>query len=102
MQLKLKYFYDLTPRQFCNTERGFRKYQEVLSKERFIQTRKIMWATSFPHLKNVKETDLMPFPWDQNMIKEITAEESEKLVKDAEKVKEFYKKQDELKKNQTA
>lgn len=102
LKLKLKYFYNLTPRQFVNTERGFRKYEDILSKERWIMTRKIMWATSFPHLTKVYEHDLLKFPWDEVLIEEITIEESENLNRQAEEVKEFYRLQDEKKKSQTA
>jgi hypothetical protein len=104
--LKLKYFYSLTPRQFTNIERGYRKQEDTLSKERCVLTRKIMWATAFPHLKEkITEEQLWPLPWDviidENLEQIITAKESEKLKADAEKVKEFYKKIDEKKKSQS-
>ncbi|MNL20211.1 hypothetical protein D3C87_1414470 [compost metagenome] len=63
-------------------------------------TRKIMWATAFPHLKKVTEFDLLQFTWDKTEAEEMTAEESAKLMDEAEKVKEFYKKIDEKKKSQ--
>lgn len=103
--LKVKYFYNLTPRQYVNIERGYRKQEDILSKERCILTRKIMWATAFPHLKEkIKEEELWSLPWDvvldEDLDQIITAKESEKLKADAEKVKEFYKKIDENKKSQ--
>lgn len=100
LKLKVKYFYNLTPRQFSNTERGFRKQEDILSKERWIMTRKIMWATAFPHFKKVEERELLPFPWDQSEIEEMSFEESKKLKDGADRVKEFYKKQDEIRKSQ--
>jgi hypothetical protein len=72
-----------------------------LSKERWLMTRKIMWATAFPHLKKVTEFDLLPFPWDETELEEMTVSESKKLQEDAERVKEFYKKIDEKKKSQS-
>jgi len=65
-----------------------------------MMTRKIMWATAFPHLKKVTESDLLAFPWDETEAEEMTVEESAKLMDEAEKVKEFYKKIDEKKKSQ--
>lgn len=106
LKLKLKYFYNLTPREFSNTERGFRKYDDTLSKERIMLTRKIMWATAFPHLKDkITEQEIWLLPWDEVLdeyvMEEISAEESQKLIEEAEKVKEFYRIQDEKKKSQS-
>lgn len=94
----------MTPRQFTNTERGYRKQQDTLSKERCILTRKIMWATAFPHLKEkITEEQIWPLPWDEvvdeDMMEKISVEESVKLQEDAERVKEFYKKINEKKKS---
>ncbi|OXB01750.1 hypothetical protein B0A75_04730 [Flavobacterium oncorhynchi] len=100
-RLKVNYFYSLTPREFVNTERGIRKHEEILSQERWIMTRKIMWATAFPHLKRVTEHDLQPFPWDEIEFEGMSVEESKRLQTEAEKVKEFYRKQDEIKKSQS-
>ena len=101
LKLKIKYFYNLTPRQFSNTERGFRKQEDILSKERWIMTRKIMWAAAFPHLKKVEERELLPFPWDETELQEMSIEESKKLKDGADRVKEFYKNQDEKRKSQS-
>lgn len=100
IKLRAKDFYDLTPRQFSNTERGFRKYEDILSKERWIMTRKIMWATAFPHFKKLPENELLSFPWDDFEIEEMSLEESKKLKEGADRVKEFYKHQDEIRKSQ--
>lgn len=44
-----------------------------------------------PYLeKNIKETDIMPFPWEENIIQELSIEEELQLQNDVEKSKAFW------------
>ena len=60
-----------------------------------------MWATASPHYKNLKETDLLPLDFIDKIESKRTEEETLKLIEDVEEVKEFWKKLDEKRKNQT-
>lgn len=100
--MNIDYFYSLTDREFTNTLNGYRKREDNLSKERWMMTGKIMWAAAMPHLKSesgepLKETDLIAFPWQTELIKEFTQADGELLEKEAEAVKEFYRLRDEKK-----
>jgi len=60
--------YDLTPRSLDNKIRGFRKYNEQLSQNRWEQTRMIVHSCIVPHSKHrLKPKELMPFPWDSKV-----------------------------------
>lgn len=74
---------------------GYRKEKDLESRERFVQMRKIMWASMMPNMKKgFQEKDIIIFPWEENMIKTITLEENAKLISDIEKVKAFYERVD--------
>lgn len=51
-----------------------------------------MWATMLPNMKRgFIETDVCIFPWEKKLQKQLTIEEHQKLLAEAEKVKEFYR-----------
>lgn len=60
-----------------------------------------MWATASPYYKNLKETDLLPLDFIDKIESKRTEAETLKLIQDVEQVKEFWKKLDEKRKNQT-
>lgn len=102
MGLQLNYFYTLTPRQFFNTVNGYRKREENLSQERWAMTRKIMWATAFPHCKDgLQENQLLKLDFLDKVENKRTEEETKKLIEETEDVKDFWKLQDEKRKSQT-
>lgn len=50
-----------------------------------------MYASLSPYLgKGIKEVDLLPFPWEEQMIKEFTLEEEKVMQEQVEKIKSFY------------
>lgn len=59
-------------------------------KDRWMQTRKIMWATLAADVKNLKENELLSFPWDAENTAEFSDEEHQALLEEVEKIKEFY------------
>lgn len=106
MNLKVDYFYQLTDREFTNAVNGFRKRADTISKEFWMMTSKIMWATAMPHCKSpvggpLKESDLISFPWQTKLIKEFTEADNEILLQEVEQIKEFYRIQDEKQKSAT-
>jgi hypothetical protein len=51
-----------------------------------------MWATLLTDMKKgFRETDIISFPWEKKLQKQLTLEEHHKLLSEAEKVKEFYR-----------
>ena len=90
MGLLVDYFYSLTPRQWTNTEKGYYAKELILMKDRWIQTRKMMWAALASNVKNLKENELMSFPWDDENAVEFTDEDNQALLDEVEKVKAFY------------
>jgi len=95
--LSLDYFYNLTPRQFANTVNGRRKSDDNKSKERWMIARKIMYFSIVLKTKNLKENDIMSFPWEDSQ-NEFSLEDHEKLLDQVETVKAFYLDQDKKKK----
>ncbi|MCG9792480.1 hypothetical protein [Flavobacterium algicola] len=87
--------YKLTPRSFFNAVNGFRKKEDRDSKERFILTRKILFATMKPHYQgNLEEYEVWPFPWEENTIKELTESQRIEAIEKAEESKAFWEEQD--------
>ena len=41
--------------------------------------------------RGFKETDILSFPWEEKTQKQLTLEDHQKLLAEAEKVKEFYR-----------
>lgn len=92
----LDYYYSLTPRQFLNTLNGRRKREDALSKERWILARKVAYWSVVSNLKNaVGEMNFMPYPWEENLIKEMSEAEIATIVEDAEKVAKYWDDYDE-------
>lgn len=58
--LDIDYFYNLTPRQFHNIEKGINQKRDAESKERMYLTRRLMYCSLAPHSKNLKEESI----WD--------------------------------------
>jgi hypothetical protein len=96
--LSLNYFYNLTPRQFANTVNGRRKRDDNQSKERWMIARKIMFYSIVLKTKNLKEKDIMSFPWEDSKEFEFSLEDQEELLDQVESVKAFYLDQDKKKK----
>ena len=61
--------------------------------------RKIMWASLAPNSKNLKENQILEFPWEVELQEEFTEEDNAVLLEEIEKVEEFYRLQDEKLKN---
>lgn len=99
MNLNVDYFYRLTPREFANAVNGYRKREDNLSRERWMIARKIMWASLAPNSKNLKENQILEFPWEVELQEEFTEEDNAVLLEEIEKVEEFYRLQDEKLKN---
>jgi hypothetical protein len=99
LRLKVKYYHSLTYRQFANTLEGVRRRDETLSQERLIIMRKLMYASLMPHLKKgAKETDILTFDFETEIIYKITETEALELEKEVEAIKEFWAKEDAKKK----
>lgn len=58
MGLDIDYFYNLTPRQFANIQKGWALIRDADSKERIVLTRKLMYAALAPWSKNLTEDKL--------------------------------------------
>lgn len=87
--------YSLTPRSFFNAVDGFRKRRDNDSKERWIQTRKLMFSFMKPYLsEGVEEYEIQPFPWEENTIKEMTEERIAGLLEETEKTKNYWEEYD--------
>ena len=87
--------YALTPRAFFNAVNGYRKQQDNRSKQQWIMTRKLMYAVMKPYLNaGIDETDIQPFAWEENQIKEMTAERAAKILEETEITKRFWEDQD--------
>lgn len=67
-------------------------------KDRWIQTRKIMWAALVTKVKNLKEKELLSFPWDAENAVEFTDEDNQALLDEVEEVKRFFDERDARKK----
>lgn len=61
--------------------------------------RKMMWASLAPNSKNLKENQILEFPWEADIQEEFTEEDNALLIEETEKVKEFYRLRDEKLKN---
>lgn len=84
-------------RQFTNMVNGYRKEKDLESRERYVQMRKLMWASIVSGglmKKGFQEKDIMVFPWETDIVKKISQEEHSKLVEGVEAVKAFYQRID--------
>ena len=57
-----------------------------------------MWASLAPNSKNLKENQILDFPWETDNQKEFTEEDNALLLDEIEKVEEFYRQREENKK----
>jgi hypothetical protein len=97
----VQYFYKLTQRQFFNIVNGYRKKEDYLSRERWIIGRKMMFAMMGPYLpQNTKETEIISFPWEDDLIKELSKEEKEKAIQDHEASEAYWAKWDSRKRGE--
>lgn len=55
-----------------------------------------MYASLIPYSKNLKEKDILEFPWEQE-VKQLTEEEQLELLNEVEMVKSFWEEQDKKK-----
>ncbi len=70
----------MTYRQLSNVIAGYHKKEDMLSKERWLIARKVMYSTMSPYLKeNAKETDILTFPWEEEMLQKQALEEEAQL-----------------------
>lgn len=91
MSLNVNYFYSLTQRQFFNAVNGFRKQKDFESRERWMIARKIMYAVIRPHSKDeIRETDLLQFLWEEELVKELDREYDENYLAEIQKSVEFW------------
>lgn len=84
MGLDINYFYNLTPRQFTNIQKGWSDRRDAESKERMIYTRRLMFAFLQPYAKNLTEQKLWPFDWESESVLERSVEESDAMAKELE------------------
>ncbi len=94
--MQIDYFYNLTPRQYHNIESGYINKQNAKTKEIWHIARSVMYACLVPHSKNLKEKDILQFPWEQE-VKQFTEEEQLELLNEVEIVKSFWEEQDKKK-----
>ncbi len=90
-------YYGMTPRQFFNALRGYRNKQDLLSRERWMIARKMMYAAMAPYAKNLKETEIMQFPWEDEIIKQLDASELQKMKEQQAENEQFWARWDEKK-----
>lgn len=94
MQLSIKEFYQLTPLEFFAYREGFIHLRDADSKERITLVRKIMWASLSLYAKNLKENQIMEFPWEKQIFKELTEQELQEKEKEIQESINFWKKFD--------
>jgi len=98
MRMTFDEFYNLTPRSFSNAVNGYRKKEETLSRERFMIMRKLMFASLKPYSSSgFVETDIMEFPWEEKILKELSEEKAAQALIDIENIENFWKKYDDKK-----
>jgi hypothetical protein len=87
--------YSLTPRSFFNAVNGSRKKEDAYSKERWIMTRKMMYAALMPYLKNNEEEhDILPFQWEKLVLEKIKAEKLLAVDEDIDRMNAYWERQD--------
>jgi hypothetical protein len=87
--------YSLTPRSFFNAVNGNRKKEDTYSKERWIMTRKMMYASLMPCLKNNEEEhDILPFQWENILLEKMKAEKLLAVDEDINRMNAYWERQD--------
>jgi hypothetical protein len=95
MGMMFDYYYSLTPRQFNNALIGYRNKENLLSQERWLIARKVIFYNVLCHAeKPPLEQELFPLPWDVAPV-DMTEAETAKMLEDLEQQKEFWKRFDE-------
>jgi hypothetical protein len=88
-------FWSLTPRSFFNAVNGNRKKEDAYSKERWIMTRKMMYAALMPYLKNNEEEhDILPFQWEKLVLEKMKAEKLLAVDEDIDRMNAYWERQD--------
>lgn len=96
--LQVKYFYSLTPRQFFNTVNGFRKKEEIKSKESWVIARRTAFLILSPNLKeSAKEMDLMQFPWENELVEKLSEQDLIDMQEYIKKSEDVFARWDEKK-----
>lgn len=97
MGLNIDYFYRLTPRQFTNIQKGWTERRDAEQKERFILTRRLMFAALAPHSKGITEQSIWEFDFENDLLQKAEQRDDEQLVKDLEATKLFWERYDAIK-----
>ena len=97
--LDISYFYQLTPREFDNIAKGYRRKLDREERQSWEQTRSIMFTIAMPNLpktkRNMKITEFMPLPWEKQKkeIPKMSREELNQMFAKWDKL-EFKKQED--------
>jgi len=97
MGFTIAYFYSLTPRQFFNVYKGWRKRQHEVYKTESERMRLLMWAALAPHqAKGAKLTpeQLLTFPWEEPQADALPELSPEQLTAAAIEMRDFWDKTD--------
>jgi hypothetical protein len=93
--MSLDEMYNHTLRSFMNAVNGYRKKEDFLSRERWVMTRELMYATMQPYFKNGEEKhDIITFPWEVKDLEKIKKQNEKSLLENIENVKDFWERQD--------
>lgn len=93
--MSLDYFYNLTARQLTNIVNGSRKKEDLLSQERWIIAREMMYVFLVPNTNQpISKTDIITFPWEKEMIENTVQKNKEDFLQEIEEVKLFWEQQD--------
>lgn len=98
MNLRLAEFYEMTPKEFFLYREGFMNIRDADAKFEMSMIRKIMFASIMPHAKRgLKETDIMQFDWEEDLIIELTEEELIEQRQEVQKSIDVWKQYDKSK-----
>ncbi|MCG7502382.1 hypothetical protein MHM83_10910 [Tenacibaculum sp. Mcav3-52] len=87
--LEIMYFYSLTPRQFYNVLKGFRKREAEKEQSEWYRARMLMYHAILPYSDNkkLKIQDIMEFPWEETQ-----ETEKSRKPKSREELKQIFDK----------
>lgn len=95
MNLRLVEFYEMTPREFFLFREGFINARDTDAKFNMSMVRKIMFASIMPHSKRgLKETDIMEFEWEEELVVELTEEELKEQHEEVQRSIDVWKQYD--------
>lgn len=64
-----------------------------------MMTRKMMYSILSPYLdREVKETDIIAFPWEETILEQLTAEEETTMLEQQQRSEQFFARWDAQKK----